>query len=465
MKPFIPSRWFAFMLMATATAAATPADSKLRFSNNDVLTGMPLAIQPDTLLWKSPLLEQPAPFFTDKLLDVTLPASVPESQADHQAIVSLTNGDSVRGKLLSVTDETVSLDTWFAGRLDFNRLMVSGVKIEPNTAFVYRGPTSLDGWVQSANPPAWSYRQSAFRSSASGGIARDNLLPEECSVSFDAAWKGDSVRLRVILFSDDPTSDNPESGYEVSFQRGSVQLRNFRTQNFLGSTQAQALMMNDRVNIEIRASAKTNRIAVFINDRILEVWNDPDAAKIRPGTALHFIAAASSPHRISNLRVAQWDGVIDQMPEPRPGIRQQFRLDDSPEMPTRPSAPSDPAANQNRMELANGDSISGEVTTIHDGIITINTPLGEVRLPVSRLRSVALKPVEPERCKRYKGDVRGWLPDGSSIVFRLDASDGDTLTGFSQNFGTADFRTTAFSRIEFNIHSPVHDQTRGTDDW
>jgi hypothetical protein len=452
------------ILLALAAAAAAAPKSTVRFANQDVLTGTPESIAPDLLVWKSPLLEESASFHLDKVLELSLPATEPDKPADHEAIVTLTNGDSIRGQLASVDHQTVSLDTWFAGRLDFKRVMVKDVKIEEKTAFLYRGPTGIDGWVQSEESPAWKYERTAFRASAAGGIARENLLTDECVISFDAAWKGDSIRMRVILFSDDVTTDNPSAGYELSFQRGSVHLRNAKTQSFLGSAQSQALMENDRVRVEIRASMKSNRIALTINDRIVEVWNDPDAAKVQPGKALHFISGSPLPLRISKIRVASWDGIIDKMPEPQLGFgMMRFGLPGVSEKPEpRPVIEKD---DKERMELANGDTLTGEVTSIQDGNISIKTPLGDVKLPVSRLRTLALKPVEAERTIRRNGDVRAWFPDGSSIVFRLDDCGDGTVTGSSQNFGSATFNLAAFNRIEFNIYSPQYAELRGDGEW
>jgi hypothetical protein len=117
------------------------------------------------------------------------------------------------------------------------------------------------------------------------------------------------------------------------------------------------------------------------------------------------------------------------------------------------------------MELANGDSMQGEVTAIQEGVITLKSPLGDIRLPVARLRTIALTKVDPERCKRRNGDIRAWFPDGSSVVFRLDAVGDGTLTGYSQNFGTATFKTAAFNRIEFNIYDPEMEDKRLPEDW
>ena len=93
------------ILLAMAAAAAGAPKSTVRFANNDVLTGSPESIAPDTLLWKSPLLEEPASFQLEKVLELSLPASAPDKPADHEAVVTLTNGDSIRG-LASSRDQS-----------------------------------------------------------------------------------------------------------------------------------------------------------------------------------------------------------------------------------------------------------------------------------------------------------------------------------------------------------------------
>jgi hypothetical protein len=216
-------------------------------------------------------------------------------------------------------------------------------------------------------------------------------------------------------------------------------------------------MENDKVRVEIHASVKSGKIALLINGRAVETWSDPDLARGKFGKCLHFVSTSTLPMRVSDIRIARWDGVLDPSAAPEPGMMRQFGMLDQPAPP-----PADKPA-KDRMELANGDNLPGEVIAIHDGLIELKTPLGEIKLPVSRLRSLALKPVEPERCKRYNGDIRGWFPDGSSIVFRLEACGEGTLTGFSQNFGTATFQLAAFSRIEFNIHAPDFEDRRAKD--
>jgi len=455
--------------VAVAVAAAgNDSEAMVRFANNDRLAGSVAQLSAELLVWKSPALCQPTAFFLKRVVDVTLPCDpLPESAGDYEATLKLTNGDTVCGLLAEVTQQAVVLDTWFAGRISFNRVMVAGVKIAAKSAFVYRGPTSLQGWQQDPDQPAWSYRRAALISHAPGRITRDQVLPDACTITFDVAWKGDSLGLNVFAFSNDAAADaqpnapaDSRSGYEISFQRGNISLRSCGIQNFLGNTNAQVLMENDCAHIEIQTSSKAGTICVLVNDRVIETWTDPDVAKGRFGHGLQLVALNSSPVRISGIGVAPWDGVIERTPEPRPGMLRQLGIPGSGEEP-KPAPP----PREGRMELANGDSLSGEVLSIAKGAIAVKTPLGVIQVPVARLRTVTLPVTDLERCKRRNGDIRAWFANGSSIVFQLDAVQGDTLLGSSQNFGSAAFKLAAFSRIEFNIHDPDLEDQRAVREW
>ncbi len=451
---------------AIASVMAEEVKSVVRFANGDQLSGSMESLTTERLVWNSPILEKPTPFFLKSVLDLKLSAAQPKSDARHEATVSLTNGDSVRGQLASISEEAVELDTWYAGRMEFRRVMISDIQVEERPTILYQGPVGLDGWTQTEEPPAWSFRDSSFRSVTAGGIARDFALPDECSISFVAAWRG-TFALQLNFFSDDIHQDSPESGYSMTFQPRSISLQSGKNKNQLalgrvGSTFA--LQENEKAKIEVRASAKSGQISVFIDGKCIGLWKDPDVAANKIGRGIHFITLNSSPVRISNIRVTAWDGVADEVPEMQPaaGIRQFGGLDMQDDQ--KPLVEEKPE--KGRMLLRNGDSLAGEVIAIIGDMITIKTPLKEVRLPVEMLKSIALKSVDLERCKRENGDVRGWFPDGSSIVFRLDevAADG-TLAGTNQNFGTAGFKLEAFSRIEFNIYSEELKDLRNTEGW
>lgn len=454
--------------MISSVFAVDDEFSTIRFSNNDQLTGTLNELSPERLVWKSSVLEKPTPFLLDHVVDVTLPGGLPETTAGHEASVSLTNGDLLRGQIASVSDEMVELDTWFAGRMKLNRLMITDIKIADLPDFLYRGPSGMAGWVQSADPPAWSYQGAGFRSNGTGSIARDVHLPDECTVAFDVAWRG-SLSLKLVLFSKELETESPDSGYEITFQPRVMQLRNCKTKRFIGLSRNGAILQEvEQARIEIRASLKSGKICMFINGEIVEIWTDPDVTREDAGTGIHFIAMNSAPVQISRIEAGKWDGEIDKMPDPQmiggmPPIGLPGGQDEDEEESS--VTKSETVPDTGRMELRNGDSMTGEVVAVNDGMITVKTPFREVRLPIERLRSLALKPVSLERCKRYNGDVRAWFSDGSTVVFRLDAAAQNSVTGYSQNFGTAEFQTGAFSRMEFNIYNEELEKLRMTSGW
>ncbi len=464
------NRFLATAVIAASLALVSTADeekSSVRFSNNDRLSGSMASLSTERLVWNSPILEKPTPFFLKNVLDLTMLAEQPEIKARHEASVTLTRGDLLRGQLVSVTDEVVELDTWYAGRLKIHRPMVVDIRISERPDFIYRGPSGLDGWKQSGGKPTWIYQNSSFRSGAAGSIARNVNLPDECSIAFDAAWKG-SFGLKLAFFSDDLATDRPTTGYEMNFNQRSVQVRSCKSQRFVGQApNVTALQENEKARIEVRASVKSGTICLFVDGHIIEKWTDPDFARNEIGRGIQFIAN-STPIQISRIEVGAWDGEVDPLPERQaPGGQLPFGMAGALDSDGEDEAPPAPAEQpkSGRMELRNGDSIAGEVVSITDGIITVKTPFRDVRLPVETLRSVALTPVDRDESKRENGDVRGWLPDGSSVVFRFEGVGDGTLTGYSQNFGTAQFKIAAFSRIEFNIYDPDFEDVRMDNGW
>ena len=449
--------------------------SVLRFANQagDQLTGSLDALEGERLVWKSSCLEKPTPFWLKNVMEVTMPATAAEFKATHEATLTLMNKDSVRGQIASVTDETITLDTWYAGRLNFRRVMVKDVVIDPRPAMVFSGPTGLDGWKQSAKFPAWTYENGCLcaiapkdkdRDRGDLGIGRDVGLPDESIIAFDMAWRG-NLSLDFIFFADDVSTNDPSSGYKLSCTGTYVNIRRLSSNLQLGDgANIPEFRANEKVRMELRASRTTGNLCFYINGRYTALWKDPGAAKAKFGKGIRFVSRGSESLRIAAIKVTAWDGMLEELPDDNAGMMGMMgggRFAGRPRMPKLNGDPEPKVevkpkpAEAGRMKLRNGDSIGGEVTSIVDGVITIKTPFADVKLPVARVRNIILKPASLEEPIRRNGDVRAWFGDGSSIVFRLDTLTKDAITGHSQTFGSATFKTTAFNRIEFNIYDPL----------
>jgi len=431
------------------------AESVIRFANQDQLFGDVKSLQGDTLVWESPILEKPTPFFLRDIAEITLSALPPMATANHEATVRLTNGDLIRGQLAAVTPQAVELDTWFAGRISLNRVMVGNLEIRELPKVFYQGPNGMDGWEASGDVP-WTYQGNAFISTGPSTISRELRLPEICNVSFTVEWRS-SLRLKMVLHAKKESGGGAENtGYEVSFQRNRVQLRKAGEHEWIGHTSAATeLRQNEKAQIEVRSNLRTGQFALYVDGRAIDVWTDAEVNRSGLGGGLEFITEDSTPIRLSAIQVTAWDGVVDQLPTPRMN-GQLWQEEEEEEAPEKAGSTSE----ANHIILRNGDSLAGEVVSIMADVITIQTAYGEVKLPVSRLRSVPLGAVSLERAIRRKGDIRGWFSDGTSMVFRLEGAADGMLTGSSQNFGTAHFKLSAFTRLEFNIH-----QQKGKELW
>jgi len=460
------ARFTALLLALSSIASADEAnEGVIRFANRNQLTGVLDSLGSDRLVWNSPHLERPVPFFLDQVLDITLPGELPDLKADHDAIVNLTNGDILHGQLSSVTDQVIELNTWYAGKLSIKRPMVAGLKITGRPKLYYRGPDSLEGWEQTSNgePKAWRYENRAFQSNSSGGIGRDLRLPDQCRISFDLSWRS-SLRLRLLVFSDNHATESPQNAYELTWQRRYAYMRK-RTSGdnrgdslILGQAQVPESTQNEKAHVDLYCDRTKGLFNFVVDGRSISVWNDPDPKQALMGGSLHFIAEDSSPLRISRLEVSGWDGVVENPPEDEDLNAQEQR-----ELEAKAEAEAEKTGGL--MKLRNGDVLAGEILAIREGMIKVKTTFGEIDLPVSRLRTLALKPAAYDEAKWNRGDIRGWLPDGGRVTFRLDQTDGKALSGFSQNFGNAMFKADAFSRLEFNIYNSEFEPQRGDLEW
>lgn len=457
------------LIAASWVAAAAAEPSVLHFANQaeDKLSGSLESITGDKLTWNAPILKQPTQFWLKSVLKVTLPTTIPKQDVSHEASLRLMNGDIVRGQLASVTDETITLDTWYAGQLQFRRVMVKEVDVEDRASLIFLGPAGLEGWVQTAEKPTWTFEDGALCTGASRGIGRELELPDDCSVEFELAWKG-SLGLNFNVFADEISTDSPKRGFQINCQSGYASIHRLGSVMQGGdSMNIPEFRENEKVRIEVRASRTAGTVSLYVNGRHAVNWKD-QAAKSRLGKAIQFCPQGTGTFmRIAKIKVSAWDGVVEDAPDENAamlgmgmGIR-RFGMG-NPNQEPKPE-PKPKPSDEGRMKLRNGDSIGGEVVSIVDSIITVKTPFAEVKLPVARVRNIVLKPTSLEEPIRRNGDVRAWFADGSSIVFRLDGTTRDTVTGSSQTFGSATFKLAAFNRIEFNIHDPEISDLRAKD--
>lgn len=442
-------------LFLTSFCFAAQDTAIVRFANGDKLSGNAIALNLDTLTWESELLKDQAQFKLNQILDLQLPSKLDNKStedAGHEAVLELTNGDSVRGLLVGLNDNEIRIKTWYAGEMVFRRLNVKSISISRNSKVLYRGPLGMDGWTLSGAEGTWIFANNELVSKSTGSIGREIDFSDEVKIVYDISWKG-MMRSKIILFAADIKSATPNTGYEIIFQGNMIRIRRLSDNMWLGSKMStKQAQINEKSNVAIQVSRKTKKIMIFIDDELQGIWQE-DGLDKSSGKGFQFACEGTYEVAISNIVVTEWDGFVDEslaedveFRDPRFGIMQ---LNRGMQMQTPPEPTELP---EGRMMLSNGDTLEGEVLGIEGEMIKIKTPFAEVVFPVHRINNIALKKAELETPKLYNGDVRAVLADGSKFVFRLDDVKDGKLIGFSQNFGRAEFFQSAFKRIEFNIY-------------
>lgn len=425
----------------------------LTFANEDKISGSPEGIDENgNLRWNAGFLHQPIPVKPSSLLEMRLEGGASLQDAnDHQALLLLTNGDTLRGQLDALDDEHVTLQTWYGGPLKIRRTMASDLEIQRANQTVYSGPEDFDSWIIEGEKDAWSLNAGSLSSNKGAGIAREIKTPDRCRIQFDLAWRN-SLRFRVLLLSDKGSTTQPDNCYDLVCQRRFVYLRKrwidgaSGGSKIVGQANIPELAEKESVRFEFYIDRKEGTIALYIDGRQAQVWSDENPKAGSFGNWLHFISEDFYKVKVSRIRASPWKG----------------------ELPDTVQLEADPEEDElegQKIRLQNGDTVIGNVGLIKDGVLAVETPFCKMNIPVDRMRTIDLTEGDYEEPIRKKGDVRGWLREGGRITFRLDAFSKDTLTGYSQTFGNVEFKLSAFSRLEFNIYNEEFEALRGGSNW
>jgi hypothetical protein len=425
----------------------------LRFANRDRLSGKPEGFDADgNLKWQASFLHEPIPIRPSKILEMRLQGGGSSNlDADHQALLTLTNGDTLRGQLDALDDEYVTLKTWYGNKLKIRRSMATDLEIMRSERAVYSGPEDFESWTIDGEHDAWRLHAGALSATKGAGIAREINSPEKCRIGFDLTWRN-SLRFRVLLFSDDGETTQPDNCYDLVCQRRFVYLRKrWMTRasggsRIVGQANIAELAEKEKVRFDFYIDRGNGTIALYIDGSKAHVWSDQDPKIGSFGKWLHFISEDFYPVQVSRIRVSPWKGDlpenVDVADEQEQGVEDGQVI-----------------------RLQNGDIVFGEVGKIENGVLDIKTKYCDMKIPVDRMRTVDLSTGDYEEPIRKNGDVRAWLREGGRITFRLDSFTKDTLKGYSQTFGDAEFKLNAFSRLEFNIYDEELESMRGSSNW
>ena len=422
-----------------AGTAATADTDVLSFLNGDRLHGRLVAVEGDgQLVWKHPAVADAIRFRADGASFIALAAAASPGTAAaapraHKGSVRLTNGDQLRGDLVSLDATNLVLDTWYAGRLVIQRVMVERAEPNPGVSSVlYEGPKDLTEWTTrgSGNRRYWECRNGALYPSQSIAIGRViEQMPDRVRIDFTATWRA-TPYFGFWFFNENPA--NPEGdAYFMNFMNGNRvdfgrMSRNEGTQNFGFAQLGEENDASGRKQFTMLADRKERKFALLVDGGLVREWTDPREFK-GTGKAILFMPHSGGNMKFSAIRVSQWDGKI-----PKKGGGE--------------------ASEEDMLLFANGDSLSGELVSVDNGQAKMKTSYAALDIPLDRISDIRLAAGQAARARRNRGDVRGTFREGGSLTLKLEAVREGRLAGASENLGAAQVPLAAFGQLEFNIY-------------
>lgn len=418
-----------------------PKPDLLSFSNGDQLHGSFEGIsEGPRAIWKRDDVTAPIEVAPDQVRQIVLNGGRPSVALPSLSHVALVNGDRIPGLLKSFDLSSVVIDTSFAGEITIPRDQVAMIAPSPlGGRLVYHGPFSSDEWSQvtagspEGLPPEapsekkqastdvghWKFSGSAWYWQASRpgtALIRREGMPDRAILRFNVAWKS-RMSLAFAFHADfqqpppkDPVGDNAATPqfasadpsffpklfgnsyviqmngntvllYRVGYDEGGKAV----LEPVRGANYASRFAEADQAAVEVRCNRLTGEISLFINDEFVNQWSEGGDQMIGgeyfgKGSGFGFLVQGQSAVRISEIAMAEWNGMPD-------------------------SARSLQVEDQDIVLLANGtDRLSGKVTGYQDGAILLEGKYGGFRFPLEDLAEIRFARGQLAKATEISGD-------------------------------------------------------------
>lgn len=388
------------------------------------------------LVWHHPAMREPLKIQLAALAEVHLGRLMSvSSSAGADNVVRLTNGDELRGRIVSVDTETLILSDTPAGTLRLLRGMVAEFSPSGGMGELwYEGPTSLEEWsVRGDRSRQWVF--------SDGGLVPLNPSPigriidgmgDRVQIEFTIEWKFGPGYLSFWFFHEKPEEPQGE-GYMLNIV-ASQRLDLSRMRAGGGNQNLGGVDIGEwtggggsTMRLMICADRRQGEIAVFINGRLVRQWKDSRDFR-GGGRAITFMPQGGKDVRLTDIRVSRWVGRLLQTTE------------------TAQKGDSDTVI------LANGDTMSGRVLELREGRLRVETPFASFDVPADRVVQVTFASDSRLRARRRPMDVRLRLVGGGQLTMTFLEMDARMIRGESENFGRAQWPLESVQRVEFNLY-------------
>ncbi|HVY71849.1 MAG TPA: hypothetical protein VHH73_18095 [Verrucomicrobiae bacterium] len=416
------------------TPSATPFAGVLQFLDGSVLHGSLELVDPARgIRWRHPDAKAPIDFRPDNISGIHFDKIVPAgSQAPYRCRFRFKNGDELFGNLLALDHENIELESWLGGHLRTSRSRVESIMfLAKGYSVLYEGPADLEGWVQGQGQKPWQYRDGALVANGVGLLGRNLKMTGSTSLEMDLEWTG-NFSLVLILYTDTLNRfDYGVNTYMFYLGPGYMSAQKIQANSGINQLGPQAQLpvslKKNKMHFELRSSKEDASFTAIVDGKPLQTWRDP-AGFIASGQGIVFFSQMDGPSvRLSNIRVAEWDGRADL------------------EQGTADRGAGD------YLRLANHDRVQGALGVLSDGKIGFEAAQTKLQVPVERVTQIYFGGTNQVAMGRTPWETRTFLAGGGNVSLTLEKWDEHQVSGRSANFGPLSFNSQSVRQIYFNL--------------
>lgn len=423
---------------------------KIEFVNGDSLRGVLKNIKNNSLIEFTPAIFGNPITVDSKGIGKIYFGSTSQNRlkARGNSIIRLVNEDTFFGNFISLDQGKLMIDTSFGGKLTIDRNQVKTLIPSSGAGVIYDGPNSLNEWtvhnpgyfvnvivpgskpgaVQTIQRPPlpWGFTNDALYSINTGAIGNFFELPDKISLDFELAWRG-NLSFSVFLYTD---SLAPYSGksYMILFTYRAAYLHRRASVSgitVLGQVEIPELTRESSVNISIKVDKQERLIALFVNDRLAQVWKD-ESEFVGGGNGIVFNQQSTSKVKLSKIRITKWDGIVEEQLN------------------------STNKVNADIVKLTNKDMVEGQVLAIKNGIVSVKTEYAPLEIPFERVSEIIFSNPSEKKTDSETKIVRGYLREYGNVSFAIEEWNKEKIIGLAPGIGKIEFSPSAFRIIQFN---------------
>ena len=387
----------------------------LNFKNNDTLHGEFIGFS-DTehLKWKSLESSDEIAFSTKEIRKVIFNNGLSREKFSHTSLLTLSNGDKLPCSILSITDDSVNLQTDYAGNITVAREHIRSCALNPlGQQIVYQGPYRPSQWEvktltsksladdapsEGEVAPPWEFGSFGWYNRGVPGavVLKDFELPEDFRLLFSTeALRYSNVSL--IFNADFKAPEIPEkkegkvkpnsaqkmmqitgSCLALRINSNSTSLTMYslsesgeptytNLKSVLGRPSYKQAPNETSSQVELRVDSSKKVFSVFRDGQLVNQWNLFDLEIVPEGRGLGFMSQTTGDAyltRISDITVAPWNSVMD-------------------------SARSLESDRADIVLLNNGtDRFSGDIIALDESSLSLDGAYAEMDIPLQNLQSI-----------------------------------------------------------------------------